>query len=125
MKRSLLVSGSLTSIMLYAAIAPRAALLALFGSALEGPVAEVVVRNWGALLALFGAAMIYCAFQPAARPLIVTLAIVGKLIFISLILSQGRRFLGHLAGAAVLVDTLIVVVLALCLIGSWRAKRSP
>jgi len=42
----MVVSGALTCTMVYAAIAPRAALLSTFGETLEGPLAEVVVRNW-------------------------------------------------------------------------------
>jgi len=50
----MLVSGALTCTMLYAAIAPQAALRATFGETLEGPPAEIVVRNWGALIGLVG-----------------------------------------------------------------------
>ena len=49
MKWIMLVSGALTCTMVYAAIAPDAALRSTFGETLEGPVAEIVVRNWGAL----------------------------------------------------------------------------
>ncbi len=38
-----LLSGALTCTMLYAAIAPQAALDSTFGVTLEGPVAEIVV----------------------------------------------------------------------------------
>ena len=43
----MLVSGALTCTMAYAAIAPQAALRSTFGTTLEGPVADIVVRNWG------------------------------------------------------------------------------
>ena len=48
----MLVSGALTCTMVYAAIAPQAALRSTFGETLEGPLADIVVRNWGALIAL-------------------------------------------------------------------------
>lgn len=51
MKWIMLVSGALTCTMLYAAIAPQAALRSMFGDAMEGPLAEIIVRNWGALSA--------------------------------------------------------------------------
>jgi len=38
-----------------------AALRSNFGVALEGPVSEIVVRNWGALIGLVGAMLIYVA----------------------------------------------------------------
>ena len=44
----MLGSGALTSTMLCAAIAPQSALRSTFGETLEGSVAEIVVRNWGA-----------------------------------------------------------------------------
>jgi hypothetical protein len=41
----MLVAGVLTCSMLYAAIAPQAALLSTFGVTLEGPLAEIIVRS--------------------------------------------------------------------------------
>ena len=52
----MLVSGALTCTMVYAAIAPQAALRSTFGETLEGPLADIVVRNWGALITLVGRA---------------------------------------------------------------------
>ena len=48
----MLVSGALTLTMVTALVSPTSALRSSFGATLEGPVAEVVVRNWGALIAL-------------------------------------------------------------------------
>ncbi|MFN0062037.1 MAG: hypothetical protein ACKVPX_05930 [Myxococcaceae bacterium] len=53
--------------MFYAALSPQAALLSTFGEALEGPVAEIVVRNWGALVGVVGLLLIYGAFNPPVR----------------------------------------------------------
>lgn len=108
----MLVSGVLTFTMVYAAVAPQAALRSTFGETLEGPVAEVVVRNWGALIALVGAMLIYGAFRPLSRPLVLTVAAVSKLVFIGLVLAQGDRFLGHQAGVAVIVDSAMVLLFA-------------
>jgi hypothetical protein len=47
----MIASGVLTATMIYAAIAPEAALHSTFGETLDGPLAEIVVRNWGALIA--------------------------------------------------------------------------
>ena len=57
----MLVSGTLTCSMVYAALSPQAALLSTFGETLEGPVALIVVRNWGVLIALIGLMFIYSA----------------------------------------------------------------
>src|SRR5262245_18827818 len=115
----MLVSGALTFTMVYAAIAPQAALQSTFGDTLQGPLAEIVVRNWGALIALVGAMLIYGAFDPPGRPFIVTVAGVSKLIFIALILLYVRSYLGH-AGLAVGVDLVMIVLFAVYLIGVRR-----
>ena len=106
----MLVSGALTCTMIYAAIDPQAALQSMFGSTLQGPVAEIVVRNWGALITIVGGMLIYGAFDPLGRALILTVAAVSKLIFIGLILTYGRHLLGHQAGVAVLIDSLEVAL---------------
>jgi hypothetical protein len=113
----MLVSGILTCSMLLAALAPQAALRSMFGATVDGPVAEVVVRNWGALIALVGATLIYASSRPAVRPLALVLAIVSKLIFITLVLVFGREFLSHQAGGAVVGDSLMVVLFLVYLLG--------
>jgi len=108
MKWIMLVSGVLTCSMLYATIAPQAALEGTFGDTLQGPVADIVVRNWGVLIGLMGAMLIYGAFNTSARPLILTVAGISKVTFIGLILAVGRPFLGHQAGVAVVSDLIQV-----------------
>ncbi len=117
----MLISGALTCTMVYAALAPQAALASTFGETLEGQVAEIVVRNWGALIALVGAMLIYGAFDPPSRPLVATVAGTSKLIFIGLVLLHGRQFLGHQAGIAVVVDAVMVLLYALFLLGRRKA----
>ena len=120
----MLVSGALTCTMLYALIAPQAALHSTFGETLEGPVAEIVVRNWGALIALVGAMLIYGAYDPPGRPLILTVAGLSKLIFIGLVLSQGGQYLGHQAGLAVVIDLLMVALFICYLVGVRRSQAA-
>jgi len=108
MKWIMLVSGSLTCTMLYAAIAPQAALRGTFGKTLDGPVAEIVVRNWGVLIGLMGTMLIYGAFNPAARPIVLIVAGLSKVTFIALILVLGQAYLGHQAGVAVISDVIQV-----------------
>jgi hypothetical protein len=91
--RIMILSGVLTMTMVYAALAPEVALRSTFGESVSGPVADIVVRNWGALIALVGAMLIYGARKPAVRPLALTVAGASKAIFIALVLSHGGRFL--------------------------------
>ena len=119
----MIISGVLTSTALYYAIAPQAALRASFGATLDGPLAEVVVRNWGALIALVGAMLIYGAFDPKVRLLILNVAAISKLIFIALMLSHGKDFLDEQVGIAVAVDVLMVALFIGYLVGERRASR--
>ena len=108
----MLVSGVLTCTMLYAAIEPQAALQSNFGDVLEGPVAEIVVRNWGALIGLVGVMLIYGAFNPAVRPMALMVAGVSKLTFVTLVLVHGQQYLGEQVGIAIVVDAVWVLLFA-------------
>jgi hypothetical protein len=124
MKGIMLVSGALTCTMLYAAIAPQAALRGTFGDTLEGPVADIVVRNRGVLIGLVGAMLIYGAFNTAARPLILTVAGLSKVTFITLIMVVGRPHLDNQAGIAVVADLIQVglfIAYAIAMRGAARA----
>lgn len=120
----MLVSGALTCTMLYAAIAPQAALQSNFGEVLEGSLAEIVVRNWGALIGLVGAMLIYGAYQPASRPLALTVAVVSKLTFITLVLVHGQQYLSQQVGVAVAVDLVWVLLFIGYFIGVRNARRA-
>ena len=117
------VSGALTCTMLYAAIAPQAALQAHFGDTLSGPVAELVVRNWGVLIFLMGVLLIIGASKLAVRATALCVAGASKVCFISLVLAQGTAFLSHSAGLAVLLDSGFVLVYAAYLLGPQRHLR--
>jgi hypothetical protein len=124
MKWVMLVSGVLTLTMIQAAIAPSTALRATFGETLEGPLAEIVVRNWGALIALVGAMLIYGAFQPQVRALVLVIAGLSKLTFITLILTLGAQYLGHQAGVAIMVDSVMVLLFIVYLVATRRANTA-
>lgn len=111
MKWIMLVSGLLTCTMFYAALDPQAAMLSTFGATMEGPLVNIVVRNWGALITLVGALLIYGAYRPAQRPLILVIACVSKLIFVGLVLIYGQAYLGKV-GVAVVFDLCVVALFA-------------
>ena len=119
----MLIAGALTCTMIYAAIAPQAALRATFGEALDGPVAEVVVRNWGVLITLIGAMLIYGAYHAPVRALVIAVAGASKIVFIGLVLAHGGRFLGT-AGLAIAIDTVLVVLFLVYLV-SLRRQGVP
>jgi hypothetical protein len=119
----MLLSGALTCTMVYAAIAPQAALQSTFGETLQGPLAEVVVRNWGALITLVGLMLIWGAFRPEVRTLVLTVAGISKLVFAALVLAHGGRYLAQQAGIAIAIDLLWVVLFAWYLLAA-RAQQA-
>ena len=121
LKWIMLVSGVLTCTMLYAAIDPQGALRQTFGTTLEGPLANIVVRNWGVLITLVGALLIYGAYRPASRPLVLVVAIVSKLAFIGLVLAYGQAYLGT-AGLAIGFD---LVVVGLFIVALVQMRKPP
>lgn len=112
MKWIMFTSGFLTCTMIYAAIAPQAALNATFGEAIDGPVADLVVRNWGVLIALVGGMLMYGAFNLVVRPLVLTVAGLSKVTFIGLLMIGEDSFLDHQAGVAIFSDLVQVVLFA-------------
>jgi len=118
----MLVSGILTTSMIYAAIAPEAALNSTFGETLRGPVADIVVRNWGALITLIGAMLIWGAFDPPSRRLALVIAGASKSIFIGLVLAYGQQYLARPLRISIIVDALMVAVFLAYLLA---VRRSP
>ena len=118
-KPIMLVAGALTCTMVYAAIAPKAAMQSTFGETLQGPLAELVVRNLGVLVTLVGGMLIYAASRPAQRPMALVVAGISKIAFIGLVLSAGSRYLAAQAGVAIVVDTALVLLFASYL---WQVR---
>lgn len=119
-KPLMLVSGALTMTMLYAALFPSAALTSTFGQSLDGPVADLLVRNWAGLIVIVGAMLIYGAFDVASRRVALLAAAISKVFFISLVLANGTRFLAYQAGIAVVVDAVMVVLFVAFLVAAGR-----
>ncbi len=118
MKWIMLVSGILTCTMLYAAIAPQDALNSIFGESMSGPLAEIVVRNWGILITLIGAMLIYGAYHLPSRPLVLTVAIVSKLIFMTLLITFGRQLFTSQIIVTILFDLVAITLFFAYLIGA-------
>ena len=119
----LLVSGLLTFTMIYAAIAPEAAMHKTFGAAPEGPLAQIVVRNWGALIALIGVMLIYGAYQPAVRGLALVVGGLSKIVYIALVLCYGREYLTQALVVSISVDAIMVVLFVACLLDLHRGRK--
>lgn len=124
MKWIMLVSGVLTCTMIYAAVAPGAALRSTFGDTLEGPLAEIVVRNWGILIALIGGMLIYGAFQSQVRQLVLIVAGLSKAAFITLVVVYGGQYLTRSAAMSIVIDLIMVLLFSVYLFAERRAARA-
>lgn len=107
----MIVSGLLTLTMLYAAIAPDAAMQRFFGEGIDSQAVSIVVANWGILIGLMGALLIYGALKPQSRKLALIVTGASKVAFVALIVSQGDRYLSSL-GAAVVIDSVMIALFA-------------
>ena len=106
----MLISGLLTCTMLQALISPQASLISNFGQTIDAPLAEIIVRNWGALIGLVGIMLIYGAFTESVRRFVLVIAGSSKIIFILLVLFSIESYMGFGAGTAVIVDAIMVVL---------------
>ena len=86
-------SGLLTMTMVYAAVAPEAALRSTFGESVSGSVADIVVRRLGSAYCA-GRRNAHGARTLAVRPIALTVAGARKAMFVALVLSHDGRFLG-------------------------------
>ena len=81
------------------------------------------MRSWGLLIALLGAMLIYAAFRPALRPLVLSVAGLSKLFFVGLLLVLGGEFLTK-TWSVIAIDGLAVLLYALCLPQALREARA-
>lgn len=117
-KPIMLLTGFLTCTMAYAIFFPQAALTSLFGESLSGgALAQIVVRSWGTLITLVGAMLVYGAFRPNQRPLILTVAGLSKLVYVTLLILYGSAYL-PLILTPVVVDSIAIILFAICLAGT-------
>lgn len=120
----MLVSGLLTCTMFYAAIAPESVLQSNFGGSLEGPIAQIIVRNWGALIGLMGLLLVYGAFHEPVRRTALLVAGASKIVFIGLMLSLGQQFLQFQAGVSIAVDAVMVALFVTYLIATPKQTEA-
>ncbi len=118
----MLISGLLTCTMFLALFSPQASLKSNFGNTIDGPVAEIVVRNWGALIGLIGIMLIYGAFNTTVRKFVLIIAGISKIIFISLVLTSSQSFFGLGAGTAVIADSVMLLLYAIYLLATQASS---
>lgn len=118
----MLLSGVLTCTMVIGMFSPNTLLTSNFGQTMEDPLANIIVRNWAALITIIGAALIYGAFVPKVQLFALTMAIISKAIFITLVMLYGKSYLGFDIGIAVIVDSVMIILFTSYLMLSIRHK---
>ena len=118
----MLLCGVLTCTVFSALFSPQSAIKSNFGAILEGPIAEIIVRSWGALVGLMGIMLIYGAFVPTVRRFALTIVGISKIIFIILVIALGKSFLKFGAGTAVIADSIMVALFIAYLLLSRSLK---
>ena len=118
----MLTTGLVTCSMFQAFLFPENGLNMVFGTSIDGPIAEVVVRNWGALIGIVGVLLIFGTFKPHSRPLILVVSAVTKVIFISLILIYGSDYL-ETAGGPIVFDSIAILLYLIYLIQNRKELK--
>lgn len=75
----MLVVGAISCSMILVVLMPQQGLMNHFGESLDGPLAEIVVRSWGMLITITGGLLIYGAFHPVHRKLVIVAACCSKI----------------------------------------------
>jgi phage-related minor tail protein len=118
----MLISGLLTCSMFLGLFSPQSSLKSNFGEELVEGAGNIIVRNWSALIGLMGIMLIYGAFKPAVRKFSLIIAGISKVIFIALVLSLGKQYMGFGVGTAVVVDAVMIFLFIVYLIFSRSTK---
>lgn len=111
----MIASGVFTCAMLLAFLSPASALENFFGVTTMAAHEEIVIRNWGFLIFTVGVLLIYGAFNPPNRNLVLMIAIITKCVFVGLVLIYGAEYMDTM-GVPVVVDSIIIVLFSLYLI---------
>jgi len=98
---------------------PEKALKHTFGESISHPLANLVVRSWGALITLIGVMLIYAAFDPQSREVTALIAGSSKLVWSVLFAGFGRQYLNK-GGMIIGFDFVVAVVLFLYLFAKFN-----
>lgn len=102
-------SGIITFSMILSTLHPTLGLTLTFGDTLNGDLANIIVRNWGALIALTGGMLVYGAYNEPNRNLILFVSSISKTTFVLLNLIYGQSYLTK-SGIALVFDSVFVII---------------
>ena len=107
----MLVSGLLTCSMIFTVFAPAEGLRQTFGESLDGPLGEMLTRNWAKGVFLFGVMLIWGAFAMSVRKFALTIVGISKLGFVAMVVSLGEPYLSK-AIVPVVLDSALALYYA-------------
>jgi hypothetical protein len=119
----LIVCGALTATMLLPMVAPRSSFKFMFGEVADGPLGELLTRNWGQMIFATGLLLIYAAYQQEARLPILVFAAFTKLTFASLVIFNGGRYARKLAMQVAVGDLIMVVLFVWYLLAALNLEN--
>jgi hypothetical protein len=117
----MMISGALTTTMLFGLFAPQVAVESMFGATFSGPLETLIIRSWSSLIGLIGIVLLYGAFNERYRVFCISIAAFSKVVFVTLVLIYGQAFLAT-AAPAIVMDCL-VILLTLSFLVSVRVQR--
>jgi hypothetical protein len=114
------MANIITFSMVFALFSPNQLLNSMFGGELDGPMAMLIVRNWGVLIALTGGMLIYGAFKAEQRPMVLVVSGLSKVTFIGLLISHGfaQQMLPTL-----IMDCVFVMIFAIYLFSPQNQEK--
>jgi len=82
----MLAGGLITSSMVLAVVAPRYLFRTMFAATAEGPLGDLLARNWGVLITLTAGMLFWGAYHPEVRDMVLVVVAISKIAFVTLIL---------------------------------------
>lgn len=114
----LIVTGAITALVGLGALRPRQGLKDGFGGEVDDPAALLIIRHWNFLIGVTGVLLLYAAFHPEVRTIVLWIAIASKSAFAALVLAQVRTFAGKPAVIGAIADIVMVALYLLYLVAA-------
>jgi hypothetical protein len=109
--------------MILTVFSPESGMKQTFGESLEGPLGEMISRNWAKGVFLFGVMLIWGAFAMPVRRMALTIVGLSKLGFVVMVVGLGDPFL-KAAMVPVVLDSSLAAYFAVYLFATRRQKMA-
>ncbi|MEM7429711.1 MAG: hypothetical protein AAF441_26875 [Pseudomonadota bacterium] len=110
------ICGLLAATALFAFFDPKGAMLSIFEDYSEDPVTDIMVRAWGGVAGSIGLLMVWGSYYPEGRAIIVFVELVSSLVWVSIVLTRGRKLMGFRLVSTTVVDCCFIALFAIYLL---------